>query len=391
MEIISKQTVSDFIPVAKPSLGAEEVTAAARVIHSGWVSQGPEVNAFEQEFATLVGSPYACAVANGTTALHLALKAAGVEAGDEVITASHSFIATANAIVHCQAIPVFVDIDAITFNIRAEDIAKAITTRTKAILCVHQLGLPCDMQAILKLAALHHIPVIEDAACAIGSEIHFDGEWQAIGRPHGDIACFSFHPRKVITTGEGGMLTTRHSEWDQLFRLWRQHGMSVNDNTRHHSKSVIFENYSVVGYNYRLTDIQAAMGREQLKKLADIVERRRQLAQWYTTLLADVSEVTPPQEPTYARYNWQSYAIRLADSLDQQNVMQGLLDRGIASRRGVMCAHREAAYQEYSSRFDLFESEQAQDHVILLPIFPQLQEDQIVRIVHALKEVIGHD
>src|SRR4051794_38725620 len=217
----------DFVPVARPYLGMEEVSAAERAILSGWVTQGPEVAAFEKEFAAFVGAPHACAVSSGTTALHLALLAAGVRRGDEVITVSHSYIATANSIRYCGALPVFVDIEPETFNIDPQKIEPAITERTRAILCVHQMGLPCDLSPILTIAGKYNIPVVEDAACAIGSEILWDGNWERIGKPHSDIACFSFHPRKLLTTGDGGMLTTRDAEIDARFRLWRQHGMST--------------------------------------------------------------------------------------------------------------------------------------------------------------------
>lgn len=216
-----------MIPIARPALDADDTAAAERAILSGWISQGPEVAAFETEFAAFAGAPHACAVMNCTAALHLALLAAGVGADDEVITVSHSYIATANAIRFCGAWPVFIDIDPLTYNMDSAKVERAITAKTRAILCVHQMGMPCELGAILDIAREHGLPVIEDAACATGSEICIDGEWQRIGRPHGDVACFSFNPRKVITTGDGGMLTTANAEWDRLFRLWRQHGMSV--------------------------------------------------------------------------------------------------------------------------------------------------------------------
>jgi perosamine synthetase len=237
------------IPIAMPLLDEDEADAAREAVLTGWVSQGPQVAAFEREFAALVDAPFACAVSNCTTALHLALTAINIAPGDEVITASHSFIATANCIRYCGATPVFVDIDPETYNIDPARVADAITPRTRAILAIHQMGMPCDLSALVALTKRHDLVLIEDAACAAGSEIRIDEQWGRIGKPHGDIACFSFHPRKVITTGEGGMLTTSHEALEGKFKLLRQHGMSVPDTVRHGSARVIFEDYVLVGYN----------------------------------------------------------------------------------------------------------------------------------------------
>ena len=373
-----------MIPITMPVLEEAEADAARQAVLSGWVSQGPQVAAFEREFAALIGSPHACAVSNCTTALHLALLAVGVGPGDEVITASHSFIATANCIRYCGAIPVFVDIDPTTYNIDPQLVVEAVTGRTRAILAVHQMGMPCDLHALMDVARRHDIVLIEDAACAVGSEIRINGKWERIGKPHGRIACFSFHPRKVITTGEGGMLTTSDPELDRKFRLFRHHGMNVPDTVRHQSQQVIFEDYLVIGFNYRMTDVQAAVGRKQLERLAEIVSRRRALAELYNNLLGDIEDLGLPMQPGWARSNWQSYCVRLPDRVDQKAVMQMLLDRGIATRRGIMCSHREAPYCEEKQRQQLRESERAQDHSILLPIYAQMSEDDVVRIADAL-------
>lgn len=380
-------------------MGEEEAQAARRPLLSGWVMQGPEVAAFENEFAAYVNAPHACAVSSGTAALHLALLAAGVQSGDEVVTVSHSFIATANSIRYCSAIPVFVDIDPHTLNIEPALVEHAITPRTRAILCVHQIGMPCDLASILPLARARGLTVIEDAACATGSEILWAGVWERIGRPHSDIACFSFHPRKIMTTGDGGMITTASLEWDQRFRLLRQHSMSVPA-VRHDSSQVVTEDYASVGFNYRMTDVQAAIGREQLKRLPEIVRQRRCQADRYATLLATIPAVTPPFEPPWARTNWQSYAIMLPPGCSQQCVMQFMLDRGISTRRGIMCAHREPAYRNEpwscagvdgpsgaspTSCPQLLHSEQAQDRMILLPVFHELTEEQQERVVEALR------
>ncbi len=338
------------IPIIRPLIGERELEAVRRPLSSGWVTQGPEVRAFEEEFAAAVGAQHACAVSSCTTALHLALKAVGVRPGDEVITASHSFIATANSIRYCGAVPVFIDIDSETYNLAPEEIESAIGPRTRAILVVHQMGMPCDLHAILKIARRHGLMVVEDAACAIGSEVLWRGSWQKIGHPHGDVACFSFHPRKVMTTGDGGMLTTSDPLHDANFRLWRQHGMSVPDTARHASEQVVFESYLDLGFNYRLTDIQAAVGRVQLERLPEIVERRREIASWYHETLAEIDGVGLPREPSWARSNWQSYCVRLPAGADQSQVMQSMLDDGVATRRGIMCSHREPAYRDEAWR-----------------------------------------
>jgi len=386
-----------FVPVARPFLGQEEVAAAGRAILSGWVTQGPEVAAFEQEFSDFVGAPHACAVSSCTTALHLALLAVGVRPGDEVITVSHSYIATANAVRYCGAKPVFVDIEPETFNIDPRNIEPAIGEQTRAILCVHQMGMPCDLKAILDVAHRHNLPVVEDAACAIGSEILWDGRWERVGKPHGDVACFSFHPRKLLTTGDGGMLTTHNSVIDRQLRLWRQHGMSVPDAVRHSSPQVVFESYPELGFNYRLTDIQAAIGREQLKRLPEAIAQRQQMAARYRQLLADVSGVSLPVEPEWAHTNWQSYCVRLPQDKDQRVVMQRMLDDGIATRRGIMCAHLEPAYRgagawrcsrpeckPEGSCPSLVESERAQNHGVILPLFSQMSEEEQKRVASAL-------
>jgi dTDP-4-amino-4,6-dideoxygalactose transaminase len=371
-------------------MGEEEAAAARRAILSGWVTQGPEVAAFEREFAALVGAPHACAVSSCTTALHLALVALGVQPGDEVITVSHSFIATANAVRYCGAIPVFVDVELDTFNIDPALVAGAMSPRTRAILCVHQLGMPCDLQALAALAREHGVPLVEDAACAAGSEVNGAGGWERIGRPHGDAACFSFHPRKLLSTGDGGMVATRDEAIDARVRLLRHHGMNVPDTVRHGSSQVIVESYPVLGYNYRMTDIQAAVGREQLKRLPAMVERRRQLAARYAELFAGVPGLIVPREPAWARTNWQSYAVRLDEGLDQRAVMQQMLDRGIATRRGVMNAHRENAYPPGTWRTTadgLPRSVQAQETAIMLPLYHELSVEEQDRVVASLADV----
>jgi dTDP-4-amino-4,6-dideoxygalactose transaminase len=284
---------------------------------------------------------------------------------------------------------VFVDIDPTTYNIDPSLIEAAITPRTRAILCVHQMGMPCDMKSVMDVARRRGLSVIEDAACAIGSEICIDGVWQRIGQPLGDIACFSFHPRKVMSTGDGGMLTTSNASWDARFRRLRQHGMSVPDTVRHASPQVIFETHPEVGYNYRMTDIQAAVGRAQLTRLPEIVATRRRLAARYTDLLKDNIGIVTPHEPDWARSNFQSYCVRLPDGIDQRAVMQAMLDAGIATRRGIMCAHRESYYAATFASKSLPQSEAAQDHCIILPLYPQMSEEEQDTVIREFRAAIS--
>ena len=380
------------IPIARLELGEPEIAAVRRVIESGWISQGPEAEAFEREFAAFVGAPHAASVSSGTTALHCALLAAGISAGDEVITVSHSFIATANAVRYVGAMPVFVDIEAGGFNIDVDRVTEAIGPRTRAILAVHQVGMPCDLPRLLTLARAHGLLLIEDAACAVGSEILWRGHWTHIGAPIGDAACFSFHPRKVLTTGDGGMVTTPHTDWDSRIRSLRHHGMSVAAHVRHDASRVIVERYVEPGFNFRLTDLQAAIGREQLRRLVGMVSRRRALAARYTAALSNQERLTTPQEPAWARSNWQSYCVGLHPSLDQLSVMQQLLELGIATRRGVMCAHREPAWCGLGTwrcvgpaHRALRRSEEATDHGIVIPLWPSMDDADQDRVVEALR------
>ena len=383
------QETRQQIPIAKPILDEREVEAVRRVILSGWVTQGPEVAAFEREFAAYVGAPHACAVSNCTTALHLALLAVGVSAGDEVVTVSHSFIATANAIRYCGATPVFIDIEPDGYNMDPALIEPALTARTKAILCVHQLGMPCDLARIVEIGRRRRIPVIEDAACASGSEILWDGRWEKIGKPHGDIACFSFHPRKVITTGDGGMITTANADFDRKFRLWRQHSMSVPDTVRHGAREVIFESYPEIGFNFRMTDLQAAVGRVQVTRLASIVEERRRIAREYASCLSAIDGVAVPIEPAWAHTNWQSYCVDLPAWCDQRMIMQRMLDDGISTRRAVMNAHLERPYRSEAAHSTLPRSERAQRQGIILPLVPSMTMSQVKEVCDTLAAAVS--
>jgi dTDP-4-amino-4,6-dideoxygalactose transaminase len=370
-----------MIPITIPYLDDAEARAAAEVVRSGWLTQGPRVEQFERALADYCVATHAVAVSSCTTALHLALLALGVGPGDEVVCPSMSFIASANAIRHAGAAPVFADVDPRTFNLDPEAAEAAITPRTRAILVVHQIGLPANIDRFQALARRHGIEILEDAACAIGSRYK--------GRPiggHGSIACFSFHPRKVISTGEGGMVTTYSEGQARRLRLLRQHGMSVSDTIRHSARQVIIEEYVETGFNYRLTDIQAAIGIEQLKRLDGIVRRRRELAARYDRELAGIPWLRTPYVPDWAEPNYQSYAVTLTDEapIRRNELMQRLLDAGIATRRGIMLAHRERAYAGLDRRPHLPNSEWASDHSLLLPLYPQMTAAEQDRVIDAL-------
>jgi perosamine synthetase len=372
------------IPLARPSLGPDEERAVIEALRSGWISQGPRVAEFEKRFAAYVGAPHAVAVSSCTTALHLALVCAGVQPGDQVLCPSLSFIASANAIVHAGAVPVFVDVDLNTYNIDPNCIESAITPRTTAILLVHQVGLPAPVAEITAIAKRHGLLIIEDAACAVGAE--YNGV--RIGLPHTSMACFSFHPRKILTTGEGGMITTANEDQANRLRRLRQHAMTVSDVARHSAPTICIESYSEVGYNYRMTDLQSAIGLVQLQRLDDMLLARRVLAQRYSSRLSGLTWLALPQEPPPCRHNYQSYVVRLRDDapVSRDTLMQLLLDRGVSSRRGVMAIHREEPYRnpEWNERLPV--TSLATDTTLALPLFCDMTEEEQAYVIECLYE-----
>ena len=380
-------------PIIKPIIDDKEIKSVTSVLKSGWITQGPKVEEFESKFANLVGSKFAVAVTSCTAALHLSLKAIGVTAGDEVIVPSLSFIATANAIRYCGAIPNFVDIEINTFNLNPELVETAINEKTKAILCVHQMGMPCDLERLLKISNEYSIPIIEDAACALGSRVSIKNNWDYIGKPHGKIATFSFHPRKVITTGEGGMLTTNDRAIFEKLKLLRQHGMSISDRKRHQAKKIIFEEYKTLGYNYRLTDIHAAIGIVQLGKLRGIISRRRKIAELYFKQLSSISKVIVPTELSWQKSNWQSFCVGIdLPKRSVHSVMDYLLKCSISTRRGIQCAHLEDTFKiepwNNCSKSKLEKSKNARDLHIILPLFDEMKCKDVKFVCDKLNSAI---
>ena len=376
------------IPLTRPLTGSEERQVVSDVVASGWLTQGPGVNRFEETLATRLGADHAIAFTSCTTALHVALMLHEVGLGDEVIIPSYTWIATANVIRMVGATPVFVDIDLATFNVDTNQLAKLITPQTKVLMPVHQFGLPANVDAIVSLANEHQLTVIEDAACAVGSAYK--------GKPVGGLgneSCFSFHPRKLITTGEGGMLLTNNATMAERTRVLINHGASVSDMTKHKAGTVealLSEEFHSVGYNYRMTDMQGALGAEQVKRLDEVVELRSQRADRYTQQLAETPEIITPHIPEYATPNWQSYAIRIADDcpVPRNVVAQRLLDANIACRPAYMACHLEGVFRQYTERAHLPNTEKALETVIILPLYPQMTDTEQDYVLEHLQNAV---
>jgi dTDP-4-amino-4,6-dideoxygalactose transaminase len=380
MPVATKQ-----VPVARPYFGQEEEQAVAEVLRSGWVTTGPRVAELERRFAEYVDAAYAVAVSSCTTGLHMAMVASGIGAGHQVLCPSFSFIATANCIRYAGARPIFVDIDRSSYNIDPNRIEEAITPQTRAILVAHQIGLPAAMDEILEIAGRHGLVVIEDAAPAAGAVY----KNRRIGAPHGSIAVFSFDARKVMCTGEGGIITTANEEFASRIGRLRAHAMSMSGALRHSAKKVMIESYDEVGFNYKMTDIQAAVGIVQLKRLPDFIRQRRALADRYSRKLSAFDWIVVPSEPDGCSHNYQSYMIRLqVDSpMTRDVLMQKLLERGIATRRGVMPIHREKPYWAADWEKLLPETAAAADHTIMLPLYVQMTDEEQDYVIESIAEI----
>lgn len=373
-----------MIPIAKPYLTNAEADEASRVVLSGWVAQGPKVKEFEEKFAEYTGARYAVAISNCTAALHLSMIVSEIGAGDEVICPSMSYIATANSIRYTGATPVFAEVDPVNFNLDPEDAESKITSRTKAIMIAHQIGMPADIDAFKEICARHNIKLIEDAACASGSSY----KGKKIGS-HSELVCFSFHPRKVITTGEGGMITTSNEKLRDRLKLLRQHAMASSSIDRHNTSSALSEDHVELGYNYRMTDIQAAVGIVQLSRLDEIVMERRNIAANFIRNLSDIKWLMMPEEKEGFFTNYQSFAVRVHNDspVSRDELMLRLGEKGISTRRGVMTAHRETAYKDLYSKLSLPVSESASDNSLMLPIFVPMLKDDIGKIIERVRGI----
>ena len=371
-----------MIPVMRPWLGAEEAAAAAAAVSSGWVAQGPRVAEFEEAFASAIGAGHAVAVSSCTAALHLALVAAGIGPGDEVVVPSLSFIATTNAPRYVGAVPVFADVDETTQNLTPATVEGCLTSRTRAVILVDQGGVPADLDAMRTLCEPRGIMVVEDAACAVGSVYR----GQPVGAGAG-LAAFSFHPRKLLTTGEGGMLVTPDADVAARLRRLREHGMDLSAAARHASRQPVIEHYTELGFNFRMTDIQAAIGLVQLGKLDQLIVRRRALAQRYQQLLTCVPGVRTIADPEYGTTNYQSFWVLLPDDfpISRDELLQRLAEAGVSARRGIMAAHLEPAYAGLAHR-PLPVTERLTAQTLILPLFHDLTEpeqDIVVSVIAA--------
>lgn len=382
-------TAERSIPLARPSFDADEERRIRKVLRSGWVTQGPRVAEFEERFAATVGADCAVATSSCTTALHLSLRALGLGPGDEVIAPAATYIATINSIVHAGATPVLVDVDPRTYNLDPSCLEAAISPRTRAVMVVHQLGLPADLDAIDAIATRHELLVVEDAACALGA--HYRG--RPVGSS-GRLVCFSFHPRKVIVTGEGGMITTGDARQAARLRRLRHQGMSMTDFERHRADRVVTEVYDEIGYNFRMSDLHAAIGLAQLDKLERLLARRRRLAARYDAAFASDPRIDPPFVPDYAEASYQSYIVRFPalDARRRDALLDAMRQRGVATRRGLMAVHREPAHRGTTVRGSLENSEAVDDGTAVLPIHGELSDDDqdyVIEMLRASLDALG--
>lgn len=374
------------IPISHPDTGEEEWQALREPLMSGWLTQGPKVESFEKAFAQRHGVKYALATSSCTTALHLILTALGISPGDEVIVPAFTWVSTANVVLYCGATPVFVDVDHTTFNIDVTQISKKVNKRTKAILPVHLFGLCADIDAIAEIAP--GIPIIEDAACASGSVYK--------GRSAGSLgiaAAFSFHPRKSITTGEGGIVTTNNEEIAAKVNSLRNHGASISEEERHHGfQPYVLPDFNLLGFNYRMTDLQGALGIVQLSKLDRLIEEREKWAIFYHQELGGIPWLNTPAVPKGYGHGWQAYVCYVDESrspMSRNEIMKALYAKGIHTRPGTHSVHMLGLYrQKFGFTPDDFPAARDCDrYSIAIPLHNRMTTEDYNYVVNVIKEL----
>ncbi len=375
-----------IIQISQPMMGQEEWEATKEPIFSGWITQGPKVAEFEKLFAQRHKVKHALAVSNCTTALHLALVALDIKAGDEVIVPAFTWVSTANVIMYCNATPVFVDIDIKTFNIDCSQILKKITSRTKAIIPVHLFGLCANIDEIRRIAP--QLKIVEDGACAAGAGIE--------DRPAGslgDIGCFSFHPRKSVTTGEGGMLTTNDDKLAERMNMLRNHGASVSEEQRHKGpKPYILPEFDMVGFNYRMTDIQGAVGVVQIKKLDKFIDERQKWADYYSQEFSSIPWLHVPYIPKGYKHGWQSYVLLIDESkspMKRNDMMEYLQQNGISTRPGTHAVHMLGFYKKTFNikSQDFPGAYAANEYSMSIPLHNKMTEEDFRYVVEKIKSI----
>jgi len=375
------------IDISKPSLGREEYEALWGPIESGWLTQGPNVAEFERAFAKRHGVDHALATTSCTTAIHLVLAALGVGPGDEVIVPAFTWVSTANAVVYCGAKPVLADVDPETNNIDPADIARKLSDRTKAVIVVHLFGLVADMKAI-RAVLPDHVAIVEDAACAAGAA-SAEGPAGSLGI----AGCFSFHPRKVITTGEGGMVTTHDAALAEKMTVLRNHGASVPEEVRHSGpKPYLLPAFGEVGFNYRMSDLQGAVGVKQLEKLDGFIEERARWAEWYRDKLQALAWIKPPMVPTEGRHGWQAFVCTVlpdAAPMPRNDIMEKLQEAGISTRPGTHAVHTLDVYRDMFgfSAEDFPGAHACERNTLALPLHNKMTADDYAYVIQRLTEI----
>lgn len=380
---MSQDLFANHVPLMRPWLGEEEVQAIREVVLSGWVCLGPKAAELERRIAAMVGAKHGVATNSATSALHLTMQVMGVKPGDEVIIPTFTCMANANAVVIAGGVPTFADIDRRTYNLDAADVERRIGPKTRAIMMVDQIGLPADLDAMKAVADKHSLLLFDDAATAFGAK--YKGRYLG---GHGVPTSYSFHPRKMITTGEGGMIMLDDDAWAERARVLRSTGASVSDLKRHEAKGALFQEYFESGYNYRLTDIQAAMGLVQLDKVPAMLQQRADQAARYHALLAKLEEVEPPFVPEWATHAWSSYCIRLRPGakVSADEVVRRMAERNVSCRRGIQPLHHEPYFRDRWASDHFPETEAAAKETLFLPIFPGLTEQEQLQVVAALEQ-----